>query len=131
MFAMATKFQNLREYLSTVEDEKSILRPIYLRNFRELLRLIPFVGSFIEANTVGAFVDRKLERRLRELEQLCESALRTTDATYRVEQVTSINQMLFPILIAYQEYFAKANPRLTTVRLTIHGRAATDCSSMA
>lgn len=105
-------YPQISEYLIKVLDKNSKINPIYIRNFSELLRLIPFVGPFVEANTVGAIKDYVLEKRLKNLENFCGEALTTEDANLLISKITYINSILFTIIAQYQEDIFKDNQKI-------------------
>ena len=39
--------------MDAIQDKTSDIHPVYKQNFRELIKLIPVIGSWIDANTMG------------------------------------------------------------------------------
>lgn len=87
-----SKFQDL--VIRIKEDKK-----FRTRNISEAVKLIPLIGGFIEANTLGKDFDEKLEQRLLVLERMAIKALEQEDIIdilNTLEQHTLIlNRFLF------------------------------------
>jgi len=66
------RFQNL---VSKLKDDKTFRN----RNISEVVKLVPFIGGIIEANTIGKDCDEKLEQRLLELEEIAIKAISKDD----------------------------------------------------
>lgn len=109
---MTTRYPSLAAYLSRAEDSTSQIHPVYVRNFRELIKLIPLVGSWLDANTVGAIQDKALEGRLRELESACDQALKASDAESLVSQITHVNFLFFSMIATHQEIIFRDNRQI-------------------
>lgn len=112
---MKKNFSKIFEFLDAVADETSNLNPIYVRNFRAVLNIIPFIGPVIDANTIGAVEDHALNQKLSHLEGMCESALRADDLDLLKKEITMINSVFFNIVISYQEYIFRDNQEIKSL----------------
>ena len=99
-----SKWQAAEDFIAAVQDKTSAVNPIYRRHFSELIKLIPLVGSVIEANTIGAIEDSILAERLRNLESACSRALTTEDAGKLTEEIQGINSIFFVLLVTGQRH---------------------------
>jgi len=91
--------QHIRRFLEALRDTTGKINPIYRRNFRELLKVIPLVGSWIDANTMGAIEDAVVEERLSNLDMACAHALSSDDAEMLFAEITNINSIFFVLLL--------------------------------
>lgn len=95
-------YKNIDKFIQAIQDQTSEINPIYLRNFRELIKIIPIIGSIIDSNTIGAIQDNMLEERLRNLETSCEKALKLGDQSLLFDEIKNINSIFFILLITNQ-----------------------------
>lgn len=86
--------ENFQSFIESVQDTTSDIHPFYKRTFREFIKFIPVVGSFIDAHTMGAIEDSILEERLSNLEVACEKALSITDSNSLQVELQNINNIL-------------------------------------
>lgn len=77
-----------------------------------MIKIIPFIGSLIDANTVGALKDRVMERRLVKLEEMVDKVLVIDDGSNFENQITKINSVLLTLIAQYQENFSTDNHEL-------------------
>ncbi|MCK5015742.1 MAG: hypothetical protein KAS32_01610 [Candidatus Peribacteraceae bacterium] len=112
---MEKGYPKIKAYLEKIDDKTSNLNSIYIRNFRELIKFLPFVGPIIDANTMGAIEDRNLKKRLTDLERTCENVLNLDDIDGIMEQVTLINALFFTIIAQYQELIFKENREIKDI----------------
>lgn len=112
---MMKNFPKILEFFATVGDETSNLNPIYVRNFRAVLNIIPCIGPVIDANTLGAIEDHALNQKLAHLEGMCESALRADDLDLLEKEIDMINSAFFNIVRSYQEYISRDNQEIKSL----------------
>ncbi len=97
--------ESIQKFVEEATQPKGRLHEIYLRNFRELVKLIPMVGSLIDANVFGAIADRNLNERLVKLEDACARALLESDSSLLKAEIASINgQFAVLVLTNLQEF---------------------------
>lgn len=109
---MKDRFPSISRFFQLVEDATGSLHPFYARNFRELIKLIPVLGSWLDANTVGAIDDRLLEGRLQELETACAAVLKKDDLADAVDDILRVNALLFHILARHLSEMLHSNREL-------------------
>ncbi|NKB77695.1 MAG: hypothetical protein GKR96_11810 [Gammaproteobacteria bacterium] len=91
--------KNIDRFISAATEKVGKINPLYRRNFSELLKIIPIVGSWIERNSIGAIEDEILEERLIKLDEACSRALSIEDANSLFVEITNINSIFFIILL--------------------------------
>ncbi|MHC4437931.1 MAG: nucleoside/nucleotide kinase family protein [Planctomycetota bacterium] len=94
--------ENIKRFIDAIQDSTSHIHPIYRRNFRELIKFIPIVGSVIDSNTMGLIEDKMLKERIRDLESFCKRALTLRDEEKLETEVLNINYILFLLVIINQ-----------------------------
>lgn len=92
----------IKRFLEAVQDKTSHIHPVYRRNFRELVKVIPLIGSVVDANTMGAVEDAIIEERLSNLESSCERALKTRDVEMLTAEILNINSIFFVLIVTTQ-----------------------------
>lgn len=105
---------NTQRFIKALQDTTSRIQPIYRRNFRELLKLIPVVGSWLDANTMGAIQDTILTERLDNLEMACMRALSIEDGEVLYAELTNINSIFFVILFTNLTEISQQTHQITT-----------------
>lgn len=111
---MKKKFPKIGEYLDALGKIGKI-NSIYVRSFREVLKVIIPMGQLIDSLTFGLTENRALEKRLDHLECLCEKALKMNDVSQLVLQTTSINVALFSIMLHDPEHFPAENKEIRNI----------------
>lgn len=106
------KWKYIRDFIVAVQDKASSIHPVYRRNFRELIKIIPLLGSAIDANTVGAIENNILEDRLRNLESACERALRMKDVERLTAEIMNINSIFFVLIVTGQRDMIRETTRI-------------------
>ena len=72
-----------------------------------MIKLIPVVGSWIDAVTIGATIDANLQERLEVLEESCKKALEASDKTTLESEIASINGAFAVIAITNLDDISK------------------------
>jgi guanylate kinase len=103
------QFPNIIQFIEQTQNEYSKIQPIYRRNFRELIKIIPLVGSIIDSNIFGAMEDKILEERLNSLEASCAKVLKTDDLDIIENEITNINNIFFLLLVKNQNSIIDQN----------------------
>ncbi len=91
--------QHIKNFVDAVRDKASTINPAYRRNFRELIKVIPAVGSWIDSITMGALEDAILAERLDNLDAACARAMTLDDGELLYAEITNINSICFVILL--------------------------------
>jgi guanylate kinase len=102
----------LKKFLDALKNSTNKINPIYRRQFKELIKVIPIVGSWIETNTIGAVEDSILEERLSNLEMACKRALTTDDIEITKTEIANINNIFFVLIITNQKLLIEQNVRI-------------------
>ena len=105
--------RHIQKFIDALQDSAGKVNPIYRRNFRELIKVIPIVGSWIDANTMGAIEDAALEERLNNLDSACSRALSLNDADLLIAEIANINSIFFVILLTKLGNVAEQNLQLS------------------
>ena len=100
------KFTNVSEFTRQIVDTASKINPIYRRNFSELIKIIPLLGSWIERFTIGEIEDAILNERLISLEEACARALAADDVKQLFEEILFINSILYGLTITNRDAIA-------------------------
>ena len=99
--------KNIRKYINEVVTNSGKYHDFYLLHFREMIKLIPVVGSWIDAVTIGATIDANLQERLEVLEESCKKALEASDKTTLESEIASINGAFAVIAITNLDDISK------------------------
>ncbi|MHC4206272.1 MAG: hypothetical protein ACYSTT_16600 [Planctomycetota bacterium] len=92
----------IKQFIDTIQDNASNIHPFYRKNFRELIKFLPVIGSIIDANTMGVIEDKMLEERMANLESSCKRALGLKNAEELMAEIHHINSLLFLLVITNQ-----------------------------
>ncbi len=103
----------LKKFLDALINSTNKINPIYRRQFKELIKVIPIVGSWIETNTIGTIEDSILEERLSNLEMACKRALTADDIEIIKTEIANINNIFFVLIITNQKLLIEQNMRIT------------------
>lgn len=106
------KWEQIRRFIAAVQDKTSHVHPVYSRNFRELIKIIPLIGSAIDANTMGAIEDNILKERIGNLESACERALKTEDMEILTAEILKINSIFFVLIITSQSDIIRESKKI-------------------
>lgn len=107
-----SNYKNLRKLIGKVKDDPSWVDSEYGRNVSELIKLIPWIGSAIDANTIQKVKDKKLEKRLIELEEISERAVREDDIEFMYKIVEENRIILYNFISHFREIISKDSPEI-------------------
>jgi len=103
----------IQKYMDAIQDKTSDIHPVYKQNFRELIKLIPVIGSWIDANTMGAIENSLLEDRLDNLDNACRKAVSTENFDSLKNEIFNINNMLLVIFLTNLDSIRKENESIS------------------
>lgn len=106
------RFSNIQQLLSAITKNDNWIHSEHGRNISELIKLIPLIGSTINANTLEKIRDEKLEQRLYELEKISAEALQREDVEFLYKIVEENRIILYNFIAHYQNQIFKNNPEL-------------------
>lgn len=87
---------------STFSDEKLIER-----NLSELIKLIPYFGSIINANTIEVTKDKILDKRLTELELKLDSKISHNDGEIVLDIIEENRTLIYSLISQFQDIIFK------------------------
>ena len=109
---MKKTYNSISLFIKKLEDKTSKIHPVYIKNFRELIKVIPIVGSWIDSNTLGTIEDNILKERLENLENSCKLALKLTDINKLTIEITNINSIFFLLIATNQNELITQNKKI-------------------
>jgi guanylate kinase len=112
--------EHILKYIEEATQPSGRYYDFYMKNFRELVKLIPVVGSFVDAHTLGAIVDNNLKQRLENLENACQKALKESNESLIATEIANINGIFAVIFLTnLQDLQEQANRSLDEITKSI------------